>query len=456
MQDYKTPGVYVEEIPKFPASVAQVASAIPAFIGYTEKQGDGNKYHLLPTRISSLAEYADRFGGPKNEAITVTATETSEKVYDVSVAPINPTHLMYYSLEMYFANGGGACYIVSVGTYVDAPEYGDNGTKSGPAKGLIAGLNKLKEQDEPTLIVFPDATKMTTKYANLLQDALMQCNELQDRFVIMDAHPDISTFRNLSSDYLKYGAAYYPSLVTSLNYSYLDAGVTVGVKGLSASKAANSPLSELKTSNNALYNQVKDLLALENVVLPPSSAISGVYARVDRENGVWKAPANVSLNAVIKPSIRITDKDQEDLNVHTTGKSINAIRAFSGKGTLVWGARTLDGNSNEWRFVSVRRFFNMVEESIKKGTGWVVFEPNDANTWIKVKAQIENFLILQWRAGALAGAVSEDAFYVNVGLNTTMTEQDINEGRLIIEIGLATSRPAEFIVLRFSHKLQQS
>ena len=98
----------------------------------------------------------------------------------------------------------------------------------------------------------------------------------------------------------------------------------------------------------------------------------------------------------------------------------------------------------------------MVEESVKKGTGWAVFEPNDANTWVKVKAQIENFLILQWRAGALAGAIPEEAFFVNVGEPVTMSSQDVLEGRMIVEIGMAAVRPAEFIVLRFSHKVQQA
>ena len=148
---------------------------------------------------------------------------------------------------------------------------------------------------------------------------------------------------------------------------------------------------------------------------------------------------------------------QDDLNVDTVaGKSINAIRAFTGKGTLVWGARTLAGNDNEWRYVSVRRFFNMVEESVKKATGQFVFEPNDANTWVKVRAMIENFLILQWRAGALAGAKPDDAFYVRVGLGQTMTADDILNGFMNVEIGLAVVRPAEFIILKFSHKLQQS
>jgi uncharacterized protein len=160
---------------------------------------------------------------------------------------------------------------------------------------------------------------------------------------------------------------------------------------------------------------------------------------------------------VVGPTVKLTDADQEGLNVDpVAGKSINAIRAFTGKGTIVWGARTLDGNSNEWRYVSVRRFFNFAEESIKKGSGWVVFEPNDANTWTRVQAMIENFLIKQWRAGALAGAKPEDAFYVKVGLGTTMTALDILEGRMNIEIGMAVVRPAEFIILKFSHKMQQS
>ncbi|MNR20718.1 Phage tail sheath protein [compost metagenome] len=123
---------------------------------------------------------------------------------------------------------------------------------------------------------------------------------------------------------------------------------------------------------------------------------------------------------------------------------------------MVWGSRTLAGNDSEWRYVPVRRFFNMAEESIKKATEQFVFEPNDANTWIRVRAMIENFLILQWRAGALAGAKPEQAFYVRIGLGQTMSAMDILDGKMIIEIGLAVVRPAEFIILRFSHKMQES
>jgi phage tail sheath protein FI len=209
-------------------------------------------------------------------------------------------------------------------------------------------------------------------------------------------------------------------------------------------------------ASHPVFQQISIRLQSELRLLPPSGAVAGAYAMVDRERGVWKAPANVSLSAVIGPAFRVSQSEQGDLNVHGSGKSINAIRAFAGQGTLIWGARTLAGNDNEWRYVPVRRFFIFAEESIKKATEPFVFEPNDANTWVKVRAMIENFLTLQWRAGALAGANPQDAFYVRVGLDQTMTAQDILEGRMIVEIGMAVVRPAEFIILRFSHKMQES
>ncbi|KIA95766.1 hypothetical protein OC25_04210 [Pedobacter kyungheensis] len=207
----------------------------------------------------------------------------------------------------------------------------------------------------------------------------------------------------------------------------------------------------------ALFNQIKAALDAFTVPLYPSGTVAGIMARVDSTRGVWKAPANVSLLTVDKPLIAVSDEEQDYLNVDaTSGKSINVIRKFAGKGTLVWGARTLAGNDNEWRYVPVRRLFIMVEESVKKATEFVVFEPNDAKTWMRVKTMCQNFLNQLWRQGALAGAKAEDAFFVNVGLGITMTALDILEGRLIIEIGMAAVRPAEFIVLKFSHLLAKS
>jgi phage tail sheath protein FI len=293
----------------------------------------------------------------------------------------------------------------------------------------------------------------------------------------VDVHPEPTsgekaeeTLRNnVKSEvyYAKYGAAYYPNLVSSFLYDYQEADVQItynliddsaGSGSGSGSGSFPADLAALGASKNSLlYNKALEALGKLTVTLPPSSAVAGVYAATDSARGVWKAPANVSLVYVKDLTEKITNESQEDLNVDVTaGKSINAIRAFSGRGILVWGARTLAGNDKEWRFVPVRRFFNMVEESIKKSTTWAVFEPNDANTWMKVKSMIENYLFAKWKEGALAGAKPDDAYYVKLGLGATMTAQDILDGYMNVEIGMAVVRPAEFIVLKFSHKLQQS
>jgi phage tail sheath protein FI len=226
---------------------------------------------------------------------------------------------------------------------------------------------------------------------------------------------------------------------------------------LSAAAAYNTSAQESLYEKHSIIGNMATAVKKELSKIPPSGAVAGIYARVDNARGVWKAPANESINSVIGPVTNISHDEQASLNVDTVaGKSINAIRVFTGRGTLVWGARTLKGNDNEWRYVSVRRFFNMVEESSKKATEPFVFEPNDANTWIKVQAMIENFLTNLWRQGALQGAKPEHAFYVSVGLGKTMTPIDILEGRMIVEIGMAVVRPAEFIILRFSHKMAES
>jgi len=206
----------------------------------------------------------------------------------------------------------------------------------------------------------------------------------------------------------------------------------------------------------SIYRTINIQVASTATSLPPSGAMAGIYAQVDGTRGVWKAPANVSINGIQSLAYTIDNDDNDQLNVSDTGKSINALRFFLGKGNLVWGARTVDGNSNEWRYVSVRRFFIMVEESAKKATMPFVFEPNDANTWTKVRAMLENYLTLLWRQQALAGAKPEQAFYVKCGLGQTMTAQDVLNGTMIVEVGMAAVRPAEFIILRFSHLLQQS
>lgn len=654
---YKTPGVYVEEISVFPPSVAEVETAIPAFIGYTERvKYQGVDYTQTPVEISSLVDFQAWFGvGPAVDvdAVKLDATNT------VIGVETRTNYNLYDSLRLFFANGGGRCYVASCGAY--------KGDKSVDKAEFTHCLNAIAKEDEPTMILFPDAINLDSNaFYTLQQEALAQAGNLGDRFVVMDLQTqggsltgaaDWEGFRNgIGMKSLKYGAAYMPYLKVSLDktVAYRDfytkieknglpmaatefsaadddthnliahlnqlisesgnldgltaasvkatydahiadangagspttrrahiksalASLYVALKqletlaetdhsaygllggevptvannlavktvsllqGISASVAslngindeastdiqedangyfadpamnwdptvwggnisqaapgqddidnnasltdkltvlqgriaavaphiisvygeAEAMVASLETSlQNSVFESAPVLkniarkLSSEESILPPSGAVAGAYADTDNKRGVWKAPANVSLSGVVGLTEKIDNDDQERLNVDTiAGKSVNAIREFAGRGTMIWGARTLAGNDNEWRYVPVRRFYNMVEESVRKSTSWAVFEPNDANLWTKLKAMIENYLTQKWREGALTGAKPEHAFFVNVGLGKTMSAQDILEGRLIIEIGMAAVKPAEFIVLRFSHKMQES
>lgn len=608
MADYKTPGVYIEEISTLPASVAPVATAVPAFIGYTEKAIVDNvaidlTTDRIPVRITSMLEFVEHFGGPYQEYYRATlsdpaAGETDAQIAVVSIGttPIESPYLLYYQVHMFYANGGGTCYVVSVGSYKPdadddpstSPLDGDIPTSDDiDSNALNEGLLACEEIDEITILTIPEAIAVDDAARKPLYDnMLVQCNKLQDRFALMDVEADATSvfndgnnFRNdnVGSDFLKYGAAYYPALKTQIEYAFDEAKVmitdtttgvnekfwdgkmltsiktgldlagttafpriasgtititnnaiidgdtfTVGstelVEGTDFDKAGNEVdtadalviainniagvtadnidavitiesdsagtagnsidmiyedtggLGNAATLSGAtlqggadqyidtnLYNRIKKEIQKNKVTLYPCGAIAGIYASVDRDRGVWKAPANVSVSLVKEPTVLVTSAEQADLNVDaTTGKSINAIRFFNGKGNMVWGARTLAGNDNEWRYVPVRRFFNFMEESIKKATEFVIFESNSKPTWVKTKAMIENFLTQLWRDGALAGAKPEHAFFVKIGLGETMTALDILEGRMNIEIGVAAVRPAEFIILKFSHKLQES
>lgn len=470
---YKTPGVYIEEIPKLPPSIASVETAIPAFIGYTEKAQWKEEGDLVnrPWRIDSLLQYEQFFGfpQPETESLSVTFTTSGARV-EVN-GKVDETkrskYLMYYSLQMFFENGGGPCWITSVGDYE---------ATGGEviAQNLLDGLAEIAKINEVTLLLFPDAINLATgtDYYNVYDAAIDQCVLLGDRFTVLDVYHnpdngdqwdlDVQFLRDTLSgttNDLKYAAVYFPRIYAGVDFNYKVPGdqTTDNDASIVIVGGAADNLADLKAANNAQYFQAKSALSNIQMLLPASSAVVGIYAAVDSSRGVWKAPANVNIDNAIRPEFLITHKEQETLNVDTTaGKSINVIRKFEGRGpAIVWGARTLAGNDNEWRYISVRRFFNMVEESSKNATEQFVFEPNDRNTWIRVKSMIENYLTQQWKAGALMGTTTREAYYVKVGLGETMTELDIWEGRMIVEIGLAVVRPAEFIILRFMHKMLQ-
>lgn len=455
-----TPGVYIEELPKLPQAIGAVETAIPVFIGYTEKAmlHQPDDLHLVPQHLLSMPDYELYFGGaPLENGITINLdiTDPANATASVITTATSP-YIMYQSLQLFYSNGGGACYIISIGTY--------NGNTIDNS-AFLQGLAEAAKINEITLLLFPDAYHLiaATAYYNVVKEALAQCLLLKDRFTVFDiwkgaavsASDAINLFNNADLGEwaaLKYGAVYYPALITAAGYRIDESAIMVIA---TADPALQGTLSDLATKNPVYYALVKKSLADCTRLMPPSPAVAGIYNSVDQSRGVWKAPANVSINNVLGPELMIDDHEQEEITINvTSGRSINMIRSFAGRGNaIIWGARTLAGNDNEWRYVSVRRYFNMVEESVSLALQSFVFEPNDTNTWNRVKGMIENFLVNQWRAGALQGAKPEQAFFVNVGLGTTMTAVDILEGNLVVEIGIAMVRPAEYIIIHISKKL---
>jgi hypothetical protein len=288
-----------------------------------------------------------------------------------------------------------------------------------------------------------------------------------------DKNKYVTRFReNIGLDSLSYGAAYYPWVKTNIislndigyenfNLDSLDGVINEAHKPILNNLKTATTEKEKKYWDAGLksaskeYKLLRKTVADKLCVLPASPAMAGLYTRTDRSRGVWIAPANQNLNSVIAPAIKITHEDQESLNVDAlSGKSINAIRAFKGRGSaIVWGARTLAGNNVEWRYINVRRLFILIEQSIKNAAFSVVFRPNVPITWSVVKGTIGNFLTSLWRQGALVGATPADAFVVNCGLGETMSEDDVNEGIMRIQVKAAPSRPAEFIVITFEQKM---
>ena len=454
MSSVNSPGVKIKEVASIPASVPQVATAVPVFLGFTELDPPN------PVRITSMPEYIKYFGGPSTQSadrLNVTLAASGED----TVAFQGPNaRILFYSLQLYFANGGGPCYIISIGDYVDglsqtAPQY-------------LTAIDKAKKLDEPTLLIITDIISLGwTSYETIIQYGLSHCAEMGNRMFLIDciraidlANDTAAMRTRIGTENLDYGIAYYPFIISSIpledsNISISTAEDGAAIGGGTLEEIKNSTSTSVQQAYALQADRIAKAIKKAEIKYPAAAAIAGQYCRVDRERGVWKAPANVSLNAVKGPLLGMSDDQQAGLNQHDSGKSINAIRQFTGRGTLIWGARTLAGNDPEWKYIPVRRLFLTVETSLKRATEFVVFEPNTANTWTRVKALAENYLTDLWRQGALAGPTPEQAFFVNVGLGETMTSQDVLEGKLIVEIGMAAVRPAEFITIRFSHKIQE-
>ncbi len=436
----------------FPPPIVEVETDLAAFVGYTEMAADpeGGDLLLQPTLVRSWTEFGRCFGMPAAEPIGV-QVQTTGLPPTVAVEPPARFYLLAWSVRAFFENGGRQCLVVSVGGYRLPAEVccGD----------LLRGLEVVGEAAEPSLIVIPELVLLTAEeHARLAAGVLAQCADRGDRFAIFDVRDGaapldadrLASSRELfSSSGLENAAAYYP-FVRSSHVHVVSPGEDNVVVTLDDHETVT--LAELAARDPEVAGAVRAELAKLFAVLPPSGAVAGVHAATDAARGVWQAPQAVSLTGSIEPALELDDREiGELLSEPERGRSINVLRTLPGRGTVVWGARTLAGNDPDWRYLHLRRFYLMVRESLRRWATWVAFEANDEPTWRRLRASVEVYLVERWRAGALVGARPQDAFFVRCGLGSTMTEEDVTEGRLIVHVGMAMLRPSEFVELRFSH-----
>jgi hypothetical protein len=476
-----------------------------------EKQKDhpdvGDVISTWDAYSAARAESADDTGDKKKafdaavEDYEMIGTDFASGLMGYLADSATVNYRMFSAMQFFYANGGSDCYIISVGGY-------DYGAKTLEADEMASAIKFLEKETEPTMVVIPDAvevidlnkTELAEKYAGCysIQSAMMNhCGEFMNRIAILDipggyqekfGEDPVNSFREGSSPSIQkfssYGAAYYPWLHTNLlspsnigSHNVDDNSNAVVLEMLKSEfdevpgmemyvnmfneeegviKASLDECESVLGNLSVSYSLMKDAILKKMNLMPPSSAMAGLYTAVDNAEGVWIAPANIAVQNVITPAIKIDHAQQEDLNMPLNGKSICAIRAFTGKGTIVWGGRTLDGNSNDWRYINVRRLMIYLEQSVKEAASAFVFAPNDANTWVSVKSMISNFLTGVWKQGGLVGPSTDAAYSVSVGLGSTMSNDDILNGVMRVTVKVAPSRPAEFIEITFQQKQQQA
>ncbi len=564
---------------------------MPIFIGYSQFAGDpatGAPLYNQPVAISSMSEFETCFGGPAVQIFSVSAIAAPAPLpgsggssatppipsfladYTIGnsgggpghsiaptgflltpnvVSPGEPARFnLYWQMRLFFANGGGRCFVVSVGSYgtnefptsllIPAREgWAPNTISAGdpdpsrPGPGLLVGLNAAGHVNGPTMIVIPEACQLSADdYGRVVQAMLAQAAALQDRVAILDlpgvhsadthdlltqAQALLATAVAPQAANLSYGCCFAPALktsvvgVTDVLFTDLLAGgdgdnsvmnnilttqANLSYKGgeLAATKAAiaaafpvtgavaggDTPLlsgdtgayaamptdatdfSQWRSRLDALllnalpvFGQIKQQIADMMNVAPPSGAMAGILTRSDAVNGVWTAPANIALAAVDSLLYDMSDVEQSGFNAPLNGQAIDIIRAWEDRGAVVWGSRTLDGNSLNYRYLQVRRTLIYIEQSIKLALQSFVLAANDATTWSAVTAEISNFLADLWRQGGLMGSTSAEAFTVQCGLGSTMTPQDILNGDMLVAVTVQMIHPATFIELSFSQTM---
>ena len=387
---YLSPGVYVEEVDRGSKPIEAVGTNTVGFLG-------------------------ESMMGPVNQAVLVTNWTQYVKTFGDFTQSSYLSHAIYG----FFNNGGSRCYVVNVGapanldlTPADKAAAADKAGASPEAApktdsdaryigkdlgpGARTGLKCFEEIDEISLVAAPGVLSPA------VQDAILtHCEMRKDRFAVLDSPETVTggVDRLARPRDSKYGAYYFPWI--------------------------------------QVYDPERG-----NVFVPPSGHVLGVYARTDNDRGVHKAPANEIVRGALGLRYQVSRGEQDILNP----RGINCIRLMQGGGIRIWGARTLSSDPS-WRYINVRRLFIMVETSIERATQWVVFEPNDFRLWKRVARTISSFLTLVWRQGALMGETPEKAFYVKCDEETNPPEV-VDVGQLIVEIGLAPVKPAEFVIFR--------
>jgi uncharacterized protein len=286
------------------------------------------------------------------------------------------------------------------------------------------GYEGLAIAEDVTMVAIPDLVTVATRtdgsfdtegYLAAQAKLVDWCERSHTKMAILDSPPGLNAqqaleWRNTLGKDSAFGVAYYPHVVVQ------------------------NPMARPGATNGEKFIKV-----------PPSGHIAGVWSRTDASRGVWKAPANEVVRGIARLENEVTTGEQDLLNP----QQVNCIRSFGANGIRIWGARTLASTDQSWRYINVRRLFNFVEESIRQGTQWVVFEPNDANLWARVRRTVSSFLRGLWSQGALVGNTPDQAFYVLCD-ETNNPASSVDEGKLIIDIGIAPVKPAEFVIFRLS------
>lgn len=402
MPSYLAPDIYVEEVAGGARPIEAVGTSTAGFVGVAP----GATAHVnAPIAINNWTQFLREFV-PEGS----TSTPLSHAVFG------------------FLQNGGSRCFVVNVG---------DGGSIAGAGRDR-AGLDLLEQIDEIAIVAAPGYTDPAS------HDALLtHCEKLGDRVAILDVADtsDITLLTQVAT-----ATAGKPPARTARAGGTSDAG------GDATPTTPTSSGLRPRQSDGGYgacyfpFITVRDpLSAGPPVNVAPSGHMAGIWARTDSVRGVFKAPANELVRGALNVTYHLTRDEQGQLNQ----AGVNCIRFFSREGIRVWGARTVSDSASEWRYLSVRRLFNMIKESIADGTRWIVFEPNDYTLWKSIRRDISAFLMRQWRSGALMGKTPEEAFFVKCDEETNPPDV-INSGMVVTLIGIAPVKPAEFIVFRIS------